>query len=126
MGGVADDDYRAATDRVLPAVSALQRSALNLLFNGVKAALGVPTLIMQKLATPPQGAADSGARPFTTTLVSHEPPPTLQSMIPKIRLSQVIDQGKEAEVPVLDDVKLSELRTNYAVLLGDAPMETQK
>ena len=123
LGGVADDEYRAAIDRVAPTVTALQRSSLNLMFNGVKAAMGVPTLILQKLAVPLPGAAEAVARMAPSAMIAQEPTISMQGMIPKVKLSQVIDQGKEAEVPLLDEATLSELRKNYTLLLGDSPME---
>ena len=56
VAGIADEDYRSAANRIDPPISALQRSSLNLLFNGIKAAMGVPTLIMQSLASTGGGA----------------------------------------------------------------------
>ena len=49
-----------------------------------------------------------------STLVAHETLPTMTGMVPKVKLSQVIDQGKDAEVTLLDDATLTDLRKNYA------------
>ena len=61
VAGVSDEDYRAATSRVTPPITALQKSALNLMFNGTKAALSVPTMIMQSLASPPSSSTGETA-----------------------------------------------------------------
>ena len=60
LAGVSDESYRAATARVAPPISALQRSSPNLLFNGAKATMTVPATIMQILASPPAGASELG------------------------------------------------------------------
>ena len=70
VGGVSDEDYRSAVNRVEPAPIALQRSLVNILFNGVKVALGVPTLILQTLASPPTRPAASNGQVATTLMVA--------------------------------------------------------
>ena len=40
VAGIADEDYRSAANRIDPPISALQRSSLNLLFNGIKGGHG--------------------------------------------------------------------------------------
>ena len=125
VAGVSDEDYRAATSRVTPPITALQKSALNLMFNGIKAALGVPTMIMQSLASPPSSSTGE------TTVAVTGPGGTAASavalvanQVPKIKLSQVIDQGKEMEVPLLEAEAINEYRAVYSVLYGDNPMES--
>ena len=126
LGGISDDDYRAAAERIAPAVSPLHKSALNILFNGVKIKLGVPTMILHTLASLPSLPGGSAAAPTTTAVAVQEPVLAAQLLVTKIKLSQVIDQGKDAEVPLLSDQVLTELRNNYVVLLGDAPMDNSE
>ena len=41
----------------------------------------------------------------------------------KIKLSQVIDQALEMEIPLLGEQRLRELRNNYTIRYGNVPME---
>ena len=68
LGGIADDDYRAAAERIVPPISPLHKSALNILFNGVKVKLGVPTMILHSLASPPSLPGGSTAESTTTAV----------------------------------------------------------
>ena len=122
LAGVSDEDYRAAVSKVVPEVSPLQKSSLNLLFNGVKAAMGVPTLIMQALASPPAVPSEGGSAQRALVAVGPDPGPVFSSA-PRIKLSQVIDQARDIEVPLLDADTLNALRMNYVVTFGDNPMD---
>ena len=50
-------------------------------------------------------------------------PSTALPCAPKTKLSQVIDQARDVEVPLLDAETLNELRRNYVVTFGDNPMD---
>ena len=123
LAGVSDDDYRAAVAKVVPEVSPLQKASLNLLLNGVKTAMGAPTLIMQALASPPAASSEGGSVPQRALVAVGPDPSTSFSCAPRIKLSQVIDQARDVEVPLVDAESLNELRRNYVVTFGDNPMD---
>ena len=89
--------------------------------------MGVPTLIMQTLASPPAGSADASA-----ALVRASPSGTgdtvalLGSNSPKIILSQVINQAKDIEIQLLEADVINEHRKNYSITFGDSPMENSE
>ena len=50
--------------------------------------------------------------------------PTTMHPVPKIKLSLIIDQSMDTEIPMLGEIKLRELRAAYEVKFGDTPMES--
>ena len=80
-------------------------------------------MILQSLASPPPQAATSSGSVPTALAVTDTSAVLVPSATPKIKLSQVIDQAKDTEIPLLDEVTARELRKNYEVLYGDAPMD---
>ena len=126
LAGVSDEDYRTAINGITPPVTPLQKSSLNLSFNAVKTKMGVPTQILETLASggtltvaSPSGGQQPSMQDALVPLLPMTMPP-----IPKIKLSQIIDQSLETEVPMLGEGKLRELRAAYEVKFGDAPMES--
>ncbi len=115
VAGLTDEDYRAAVMSSDPPISPIQKVSLNLLFHGIKSKFGMDTNILQN------PGASSTMPPASSSTVT----PTVMTMnsTPKVRLSQVIDQAKDQEVPLLSDAVLRELRKNYMVIFRDAPLE---
>ncbi len=115
VAGLTDEDYRAAILGAQPAITPIQRVSLNLLFHGIKAKFGLESNIMQNPGASQTATSSSTAAAAPTTIAV--------TTTPKVRLSQVIDQAKDQEVPVLSDTIIRELRKNYMVIFRDAPLE---
>ena len=122
LGGNSDEDFRVAVGRVAPPLSALQRPSMNFQ-TGSKWHFCVPTMILQTLASPLQQASSSSGSAAIALAVPDAGTMQVASTTPKFKLSQVINQAKDAEIALLDEDTARELRKNYEVLCGDAPVD---
>ncbi len=111
LAGVPDEAYIAAVNTT--ATTELQKVSLRLLFNGVKGKFNMPCTVFD---TPTTTAAASAAPATTTSLPAPD--------VPKIKLSRVIDQAKEQEVPLLSEADLRGLRKAYVMVYRDVPLES--
>ncbi len=111
LAGIPDDVYIAAV--AASGATEIQRVALKLLLNAVKGKFGMPCTVFD---APTTATAPSSATATTTTSLPTPVPP-------KIKLSHVIDQAKEQEVPLLGEAELRGLRRAYDMIYRDVPLE---
>ena len=87
-----------------------------LTFNGVRLMFGLELLDFLPPPAPPHTQVQL---PLAPTAALH---PTTTSMV-KIKLSQIIDQGTDQEVPMLDAATLTRYRDRFQALNGDSPLQ---
>ena len=99
---------------------------MNLLFGSCKIKYGIETTVVKLRPNPtplkgiaeestPQDNPDRGGQ-----LVAAQTP-TLQA---RVRLSQILNQALDQEIPMLPEAKLLELRGGYIQVIGDEPLQT--
>ena len=123
LAGVEDTDYRAARDAA--GISPLVKGALNLLFGAIKTKHNIATDIVKQLPAAPMEAASSTEPQqlvATATSTSLARMDNSMLLVAKVKLSQVINQSIEQEVPLLPAEALAEARNRYIALCGDEPL----
>ena len=118
ISGVDDDDFDEA--RRTAKLSAFRRAALTLMFAAIKAKFSIRTRF-NELA--PAAAPPGPAGTTVTQAATSAPAPS--ATVVRINLGQILNQALSQEVPLLDQTKLTELRSVYTKREGDEPIEGQ-
>ncbi len=116
IAAIPDADYINARDEA--GLTAVRRAAMNLLINAIKHKFGVTTAVMNEPATTTTATATAAS---SSTLPM--PDPMLMMPPARVKISQVLNQASDQEVPLLPEAELATLRKNYVMLNGDAPLE---
>ena len=123
LAGVDDADFRMARDGA--GISPLLKGAVNLMFGAIKAKFNLATEIVKQLVPAPADSATSSepqqpAAAASTTAIARTDIST--QLIARVKLSQVINQTIDQEVPLLPPEALAEARNRYIALCGDEPL----
>ena len=117
LAGVDDSDYIATRDCC--GCSPLHKSSLNLLFCAIKHKFGMRTAVLQFQAEPAttwaileNKSAEGGNDGVVAVLHT------------KVKLSQIINQGIDQDVPMMNEEGLMVLRKKYIEVSGDEPLAT--
>ncbi len=115
LAATPDADFIAARDATT--VPVVRRVVLNLMFNAIKQKFGMDTNILTGVP-----AAPAASTPASTTTTTTE---VQRSVLPpaKVRLSSIINQASDQEIPLLPERELAALRHRYHLLCGDAPLD---
>lgn len=97
------------------ALTEIEKAQLTLLINAVKAKFGIAFTGLTG------GVADTA----NSSRPAHGAASPSQNKV-KIKLSQVIDQGSDAEVEQLPHGTLQQLRQKYVLVEGDVPLESEE
>ena len=123
--GITDQDYAAARDSA--GLSPLRKGVLNLLFGAIKLKYNIHTVIIQYVKQDDATKKDANSKDghagqeTETALmpVSGITVPTLQA---RVKLSQVLNQSLDQDIPLLNEEALREHRRYYIEACGDEPL----
>ena len=121
LASIADVDFETVKDKIF--TKALQKAAVNRLYARLKARFGLATGVLQgPICTTPAAAAAAGPLNTSTTNKQLALAVGVPALIARVKLSEVINQGIEQEIPLLDDNTLGRMRQKYIDICGDEPL----
>ena len=128
LASIEDADYKDARDVVK--LTPIKRGAFNMLFGATKLKFNLVTTVVQQISTGPsrvtsgpQGS-DHNVEGLTMDTPSLEDakPMTTVALVAKVKLSMIINQAIDQEIPMMSQELLKRARDRYIQTCGDEPL----